>query len=328
MQPNQQPAQQSQSPEALPYQVPDYLHMEPAGGNAIKSRRIRPPFKVTAIVAVILIVAASAYFLYLWQKQNSPEALFYKALERSLSISYISRSLDVKAGSVSSTIKLKTDFSRPDSPKSDVLMDLRRVEAGGRITDISTRTIMSGINGYEFSISSANPESTISGLTKNEWYRRSTNLGGVIDFYINESEPLSMLNMSQGLIVMGNFNNEQRKTLIESIKSNDTYHINSTESDENGRLMKYSIKMDYAKINKLNLEVSKLLNVNQQLRIRAAYVKYQDLIIWIDKSSNSIVKMAYNGGNSKDNIDTKRTITYEYPASLTITTPTNPKDPQ
>lgn len=302
--------------------------MEPADVNKIGSRQGRPLLKFLAIVLIVLVVAASSFLVYLWQTQNTPEALFYRALERSLSTSYVSRNIDAKTGNVSRTIKLETDFSQPASPKSDVLMNSYRVEPGDKMTDISTRTILSGTDGYAFSILSAKPESTIGSLAKNQWYRRSTNLGGTINFYINESEPLSMLNMTQGLIVMGNFNDEQKKTLIDSIKSNDTYHINSVTIDDSGRLMKYSIKMDYTKINKLNSTVSKLLSINQQLTIRASYVKYQDLTIWIDKTSDSIVKMAYNGGSSKDNIDTKRTVTYEYPASLTITAPNNPKELQ
>jgi hypothetical protein len=324
MQPNEQDQNQqlSASPtqnqaQPLPYAVPEYLHLDPVTGQA--KRSFKKPILIT--LGLLLAMGTIGSIGYQVWQYNQPQALLYRALENSLQTRFVSRHFDIETSKAKNTIEGLTDLSDPANPKTSLSINSSNNEGKA---DYDIRLLNN--KEYVLSIKSAQPPTLFNSLAKDQWYRQPANFNSSIDFYINETDPLSSLNMAQGILVTGNFTSTQRNDLMTYIKTNDVYHVTGVEDSNDKKSYSYTVQMDETKLNGLNTEVAKLMNTSQHLTFHASYVPYQEITFWVTKATNMITKMTYTGGDNKNTINTKRSTTYDYPKTLSIAAPTGVKE--
>ena len=114
MQPDQQ---NNQSSNQLPYQVPDYLQLDPVTGQVRK-----PSFKlklIAIIVTLAVVVIALVSGLFMWM-QNQIDQRLYDALSNIMSSSYIARKITMSSTShnMNLSAQAESDCTNPLMCKS------------------------------------------------------------------------------------------------------------------------------------------------------------------------------------------------------------------
>ncbi len=323
MQPNQQDPSQQNLPPAEPYNVPDYLHLDPISGQPHKSKK---KLKLIALlILATLILAGAGVGAFVWS-MGTPERRFYQALDNLMQTSYVNRQLNVKVNNASLiSVGADSDFSTA-IPKSKINYHYTKPSAEG-----SGSTGQSEFEGDIIALSDQEftarlTQAPAGSLPKNaqldKWYKVSaptstttTNSATVYD----RLKLRGTLNTSYGLVVVGNINSDSRRQVLESIKSNNIYTIQESHSEtlDGKQATVYSVGIDYQKLTDLNDKIATLLNINKSNLI---YSKNDKITFWIDDTTNQLVKLKQETKQS----NTQQTVaeeTFSYPAKLTITAP-------
>ena len=249
MQPNQLP-----SNDPMPYQVPDYLQMGPAPGVP-PSRSRKGLFIIGAVIALIVIGVAAALFVL--SQSLTPEERFYAALKNSLQTSYVHKEVKIERTnpSLTTSISADSDFSNPDTPKSSLVytydgpkdakdVTKTRLLAGQIVTIDSTH--------YAGKIMTAAASLSPYGLKLNEW---STGVRGKA-WSAGNPDILGLYtdgNNSAGSFLVGDFSARGPDAIIELLRANNVYVIQSSGEKKVGdtTYTSYTIKEDYQKLSSL-----------------------------------------------------------------------------
>lgn len=302
--------------------VPEYLHMEPVADLVAvsrKKRRMRFILLSSVIVPIILIgLGALGYWMWL---QNTPQEKFYRALEKQMHVNYVKRSIDLKKGGSSAMTVALTDTSNPIQTKSDMTISEGAVG--------KTNFIVLDSNRYAVSVESASSEAAQGELQLNQWYDVPFHTAArkEVGYWIDEIGSPLILNSVQGLALIGNFSDGQRSRLMDYIRTQNVYRVLNVRTvvDHDIKLTGYNVQLSLDRLNALNKQAVKLLELKQLFTIQKPYPGYQEIVFWVSEATGMLTKITYNSGESKDKINTEQTVDYIYPDALSIKAPSKTK---
>ncbi len=331
MQPNQQDSSQQTAPSApLPYQVPDYLHLDPVTGQIKRSNNKFFIIVALCIVCVLLIMGAVIY----WQSlQLTSEQRFYQALEKSMETSYLHRDYNLKLTSQneqrSIVVAVDSDFSDPTDPKSYSQETYAQNLKGAAQRNYTEENAMTNSNNYDLLLKSASTSILGSDLKINQWYSIPVNTAADanVNYILDEIEPQNILNSVQGIILIGNISQAQRTQLMNYIETNGSYPIQNVQNTKrNGTSQTiYTIQLDRDKLNNLNKKAVSLLGLGQRHTIDPIHAQFENLSLWVDDSTGRFTKIEYTDTDKKT-VTIDKTITISYPSRLNKLTPVNIKE--
>jgi len=324
-----QPENQQPGPSIpLPYQVPDYLHIDPVTGQAPKSHK-KLKLILTVIVVVALLVVSLVAFLS-WESTAS-ERRFYGALDNLMQTRYLSRQYTEmkKNPAINASSTVVTDASDPANPKSDVTYTT------AQSTDYPTPKSSEGEyrvfdnKQYFGSFSKASSNALPEGMQLNQWYRFPAKNIGVskVEYNLDDLESLLMLNSVQGIVLFGNFNEADRTQLVDFAKANAVYSIlgNTTQNDNGKQLTGYTIQLNADALNKLNQKAADLTGISQVHQLSTAQAKEGTLEFWIDNSTGKFTKMTYIE-KEDSSITFEKSVSFGYPPKPSLAIPTDSKE--
>lgn len=346
MQPNQQDTNNSQGQPPVPggyvsptgANVPEYLHMEPVADPVVAAqKRKKKKLIVLAIVLIVVMLATIGAAIYWYMQHNDPQARLYRALERQMQTSYMSRTYDTKdsVGSENekkSSYKAETDLSDPVNPKSRGSFTESGYVNGNKSDKyiISTEEIMTKFPTSVFRFTDQTITSVARPLrTTGKWYEYSYLLNRndtsrkEIQYDLDGQIDLSEINTAQGIVLSGNLHREQRDSLMAYIKKNETYPITDTQtvSIDGSAAVQYTIKIDRKKINELNNEAKSLLGLQYFLKLSTDSSPDESLRLLVDNKTDRIVKMVYSYAYPYSNRKFERSMMLSYPSALSIAEP-------
>ncbi len=346
MQPNQQYDNNSQGQQPAPNgyvsptgaNVPEYLHMEPVADPVVttqKRKKKKLIVLVTALLLAILTVTGAAVYWYM--QYNDPQARLYRALEKQMQISYMSRMYDTKdsvssENEIKSSYKAETDLSDPVNPKSRGSFTESGYVNGNKSDQytISTEEIMTKFPTSVFRFTNQTSASVVRPLrTTGKWYEYSYLLNKndtsrkEIQYDLDGQIDLSEINSVQGIVLSGNLSSGQRDSLMAYIKKNKTYPIvdSQTISIDGSAAMQYTIKIDRKKINELNNEAKSLLGLQYFLKLSTDSSPDESLRLLVDNKTDKIVKIVYSYAYPYSDRKFERSMTLGYPSALSIAEP-------
>lgn len=328
MQPNTQEnsaksAQESRT-DALPYDVPDYLGLEAAPQKPKKSKIL---LRLTLFLApVVLLVVAGSLAYWYWQ-QNTPEAIFQRALENSMQTKYVKRTFNFQATLAKATLGItaESDLLEPTKPKSKLSYTYEYADIGNNDETQSATGEIIIVNSEDFiaTLSKASKNQLPGDANLNQWYRIDnpnintvTTTAATFDYFKIRDQ----VNTVYGIIPMGNFSATQSKEVLDAIKTGKVYGIKSatTETEKGVRAYKYTVSINYPELNNILAKISTLLNIEKTKIIFAG--SPSEITVWIDSSTQKIIKTAQKSANETAQSGETR---FQYPDIINIKAPEN-----
>jgi hypothetical protein len=338
MQPNQQdPNQQGATPPSAPqpvYNVPDYLHLDPIPDPSANQGNKKKVLLISVFIALFVVLAiALGIYIYKSQAGGTVEDKLYRALENTMKSDYVVRNYEAKLRDfdlvTTATMTIKTDASNPAVPKSDIQETYSQKEKQD-VTDsfVGQFRTFNDTEQHLMLSEKAETSNAFGDIAMDQWYVKqySTQERTTIGYALNRIETPRILNSIQGILIAGGVE-EQSKQLVDFIKSSGTYPILKTQSESNGNehLTRYDIQVDHDKLNNLNKKAVELLGIKQRLVIMPYADQSESLSLWVDDTTEKIVKMTYVGREIANNKSTDKTTKFDYPTTLSIETPNNSK---
>jgi len=295
MQPNQQDPYTQSIPPAQNSGIPEYLHMEAVSGPVSDGRRGKKKLLIGIVLFVMVAVASLGLFASWYLHYNSPQEKFYRALEQNLQVSSVKRVYTVKNTKPvkETSYEVETDFSNSAEPKTHLSYDDAKTSLTATTVKYTGEKIILDRSEYFDKITSASPKSAETGLALGQWGRRALNTSA--PYYFDGIDSLQGLNSVQGIVLTGNFSNEQRKELMEFMRSDAVYPVASSKArTESGRqLSDYTLTVDLDKINNLNKKAVSLIGSSQVIALAKSKTENGELRIGVDDVSGRIVTIAY-----------------------------------
>ncbi|USN96560.1 MAG: hypothetical protein H6797_05885 [Candidatus Nomurabacteria bacterium] len=319
-----QPNQQNSNQNGMPYQVPDYLHLDPATGQRSKSnKKLKLIFTVTLI---ILLVGGLGAAVFVWV-QGVPEREFYQAIRQFANEKYIKIVADGTASSESLKIDMTTtsDFSMKSAPRVDVNYSVSVSKDSdayglnkGRVAG-SLIALDSGDFYAKFSqIDNVSGTMAPNGLVQTGVWKHLSDLSKKAD--VSAYDPFGLRFTASTIpryVFAGNFG-DGVQSLLDIVKENNVYTIDGVNSGNDTDI--YTIILNQNGLKTASLQVDKLLGrtvsyatANQQSGV--VKVKF-----WINKTSGKITKLQ-NISDNKDRVPATTTMIITYPDTLSIKAP-------
>jgi len=328
MQPNQQDSNSQSAPSApLPYQVPDYLHLDPVNGQVKKSNK-KPLFIIVVIVFFIILVAGAITF-YLWQ-QKVPEQRLYGAFENLLQTPYVSRSETVTPANSTPILTAdgSTDFTHSSAPKSTINYHFVRpstTTAASNFESAGSLVVLNDTNFYG-RLSKLPTRLIPKGAALNNWYTISNPTATTLTNTAQDFDYAKLrysFNTVYGILSVGDLSANNRTAVINYIQTNKIYTIiSSNPQTVNGKKATvYSLKVNYPKLSDLDNTLANILNIDPSKTILSD--NGTPLTIWVDNNSDKIIKLSQVSGSiaNKDSVMAEET--FAYPTTVSITAPAN-----
>jgi hypothetical protein len=318
-----QPEQQNdQTPNQLPYQVPDYLQLDPVTGQPQKSSK---KLKLIFIVAIIVIIVGGlGGALFVWA-QGAMERNFYAAINSTLSVNYVTRTFNSTSPTNTTSAKVTSDLTDPASPKSRFDYTFSQSVIGnqpGAAIAIKGSEVVTANNLFFGRLSDTYSDSSEK-PTLNKWVKipdsDTTSVGMYDPFNFH-----TILNTFSGVVLIGNFNQDDRNQLVGFMQSNRVYSIQSsrqTSTDNNTPATEYTITIDEQKLMDLNKKAANLLGVDLLYDISADGVSGKVYKLLVDNSTNKLTKITFNSKDQDAKNATSGTIDFSYPQKVNIDVP-------
>lgn len=323
MQPNQPDLGLQNTAAPSGANVPEYLHLDPIVDPAVEAKKAKRRLFFVMIVAILIITAATASYWFL--VANSPKERLYRALEQSLVANYVTKQYTIVVkgaqGIETTTMKVNSDLSQPSNPKTSVEDYIyKRTNSYEPGRSIDGRVVIVG----DQQATAVSQNSMKTNETLNTWSLKTLANTAELSYSLADVESMPVLNSSQGIIVMGNFTNDQRISLMNEIKTQAIYTIvdSSTINDNNRSQTEYTILIDSSKLNQLNKSVARLLSMGQVLTHNNQRWSNQEILkLTVDNKTDKITKLYYAAGTEGKSNSVAKTITFTYPPALNITLP-------
>lgn len=332
MQPNQQNQDynQPQQPGNLPYQVPDYLQLEPAPDLSAKRNRVK---RVVIVLTIVLVVLAVGLLLYSWFK-DAPERDMYTSIGRSMQAKYLKRTITQKYPSENrmSHVIAESDFTDLSSPKSifqysnSVTLqqgpnqDAKQFVIKGNQVMINDQKLFEKID-------------SIDGLTTGKagdleigkWFGVSSNN---TRFATDAKFLKSYINSPLSFIPFGLTDGSKSNDLLQKIKDDRVYRIISSGSGEinSKQFITYDIEFSPEALAKVYESLSGTVTKEQIDESVSSFKIYSHIKLWVDRDSNLIAKIFASQQNDSGNEVSTYEVDYEYPNELTVAAPKNVVD--
>jgi hypothetical protein len=283
---------------------------------------------VIVIVILLLLIIVGGVGAYFWWQYNQPEASFYRVLENNLKINYVERKYTATYLGSAYDAKLqadaKTDFTKPESPKSSVSLHSDTTASGGETVTHETNYIMPGADTYMAMLHEKPQGSLSSKVATDQWYQMRFNSAGLdsIDYYLDQSPKQRMFNSPQGMLPIGNFTADQRSGLMNYIKAHNVYTMTKSETEQN--ITTYTVTLNTDALNGLNNEIATTLGV-KPIYIASKYLSgASKLTIVVDNKSEQVKQTSYTVPDG-DTYQFQGVVDYTYPANVPITVPSDAK---
>jgi hypothetical protein len=305
--------------------VPDFLHLDPIVDPASKGSALKRKLYILLVFLLGVLAAGAAYYWFFIF--NSVEERFMRAIEGGMQVAGISRSYEIEKPGRNSTITVVTDFSGDGYPKTDMLAKNVVRFPGGSESSSTIQTIITNDENYTFSVKAATPNSVPADINLNKWYRTDFHAAGRkdISYQISDIPSPLLLSSAQGIVPLGNFADGERKEILDYIRLNQVYIVDSVlkNTEDTKSLTGFKVYYDIAKINDLNKKLSEVRNASHAFSIQKPYPQYQETVFWFEDATGKFVKLTYNSGDSESDIDTKTSVMFAYPEMRSIETPEN-----
>lgn len=342
MQPNQQDNNnwQNQPPADGGYvsptgaNVPEYLHMEPVAD--LNARRPKKRKLITVAIAIIstVILGAAVFGIVIWL-QGASERRFYQALDSLMQTAYVARNISTTTSvgddffqqSRSATIDAQSDFSNPAKPMSSysykysyesndtTRQESTKEKAAADVVVLDESRYMTRFKEYS--------RLTTKNIQIGTWYEISASNDDYTKQLFDPGSLRNSINSSIGVVFMGTFDDNKRRSMIDSIQKNKVYTINQTHTEkiQDHSYSVYTVTVNVAKF----LEASKILygfSVGDQPT--GIDTSSNEIEIWIDEKTNLIVKtITKTRMQNLNNLSTNTTTQYRYSEKISITIPSD-----
>lgn len=321
MQPNQQNQDQNQPPQpaAMPYQVPDYLGLDPRIVSPVRPKKnTRRIVLLAGLLLAVLIVAGVATWL---MTQMSPEQRFYKALENSMSVKYVTRAITSVSDDSSKKliVKVESDFSNISSPMTRIAYEYSQAASASTAAFSLGADILHITRDERYARIKHAPVDFLGPSTKlNSWYKLPYSGSMYLDpFKLDEA-----YGSSSAQVVYGNFTADKRQQALDLIRANKVYTI---QEDKGGELehknaISYKVTVDRGGLNSLVQRLTASYGVGGEQVLRS---KDDSYLFVVDTASNRITQISYiaaSGGKNNSTVSNTELLTY--PESVEIDKPT------
>ena len=318
--PAEPPVSSESSSQPLLYQVPEYLKLDPIVEQ--KPRKLKKKFIVsTIILSTVLLIVAVVFLIWSWYR-DAPMRNFMKVLETSLSTPYLSRIYTISSKNPDTNVSIdsKTDLTDPLHPKSSFsykyFKSVQQDSSVFQVTIVGDVAIL-GNNLFEGRLTQV-PKVLLSpsqNIQLDQWYSMDESSLSVFDM-----PGLHLLvNNPHGSLIVGNFNADIRKVLVDYIRDNKIYVITEVSSDhlDNRSVTKYSLAVNDEQLLKLNKKVADLIGDKSYVQSPGSSKTF-DMTVWVDDSSNRVVKTSNVFTDAEVKSSETVQVQYAYPDKVII----------
>lgn len=288
-----------------------------------------------AVVTAIILAAAAGTYAWM-QQQNDPQQRLYRALESHMKTSYIQQDYtELVAGSsiVAIHVNGTSDLSSPASPKSYIKYS-RAVNKTGQVFSAGEQVALTEPEYFGKAsklYSSLGLTDSRGKPTLDQWYRIDHS-DDTADLTFDPIGLIGEVNTSTGDYLVGNFDNKARTELMNIIKTQNVYTINSSEntSVDGEAATKYSVTINSDQLSRLNDKAIELLGLTQKTPVKVE--DGQTNTLWVSHKTGRIMQterttesQATNWDGSK--IANTKTAKITYPTDVSaIAEPSNSID--
>lgn len=319
MQPNTQEnsakSAQGSSSETLPYAVPDYLGLEGAPQKPKKSKIF---FRLTLFLAPVALLAVAGALVYFYWQQNTPEALFYRALENNLKSQYVNKTYTLKTinqnANNGTVVDAKIDYSDTQNPYAQVTYAELRNEKKDPYVTIISRSSSASFGKLLLDTNSLE----LLDIRKGIWYEApNNNENGLFAFrsIFDRWNALSAARSQGGIVITGNYS--QASGIIEAIKQSGAYKLAKTEDSKyNDRhFTTYSVNVDPTKLFDVQSIITKQNggSVPPKSSFMSPLNVMNNAQFMIDKQLNMVSKISYTAKSTSLTPSFSVTIDISYP---------------
>lgn len=306
-----------QAPQTTP---PDYLGLTPVEVTPPPKSKSKKGLIIGVVLfALLAIITASIVGVYVWA-QGSPERQLYATLENAMQSPYITQKYTGTSVNPNATIEysVESDLSDPAAAQSQLEYKFES-DIGSSDLNIQGKQVVLPDGSFLSQVTKMSPESLLSEQFKlNQWAKLpSDNLG----FY--DVAGFHLLNSPFGILMFGQFSPSLRGELMSYIKSNNIYTVESTavETISGTKTTVFNIKLDTSALNKLYEKAGAALNIKLPFDAKVHFGTIKKLQLWVDNSTNKVVKSYLENIRKGDKVVSKNTIIYSYLSSIDITQP-------
>lgn len=266
------------------------------------------------IVSALVVVALVVVSIVGWLVQRSTVAsnytqVFNAALENHLAVKYIQQDYTFKRGSLSSTYKMKSDFSDPARPKT--IGDLSITSQGEELAS----KIIATTDYSEYGLLITTPEQ-MKKMPRNQWIHANS---------IQEAASYDLMGMGGGVnttfgeILVGNYTPADRKILLDLYKTHPVYSFTATKdvtalTVEGRKIYRYTVTFDKQACLAVNKEAARLLKISLD-KAKPCTADIESAVLDVDTESKHFIKAITKADAIQATLD------FSYPAMVSIDIP-------
>lgn len=331
------PAQSATPPQGTQPQQPTSLAQsnQPSSQDPPTPRKSHKGLLLIGGAVAVVILAATAG-AYAWmQQQNDPQQRLYRALESHMETSYIQQDytqLVTRTASATAHVNGTSDFTDPKSPKS-YLNYSRTIDSSSEVAAAGELVI---INKPEYFARASKLYSVSYGGVRNnpvadQWYQIGAK-DYLADLVLDPMGLAGEVNISTGEYLVGNFNETTRSELMNFIKTQNVYTINSSEdvTVDGEKMTKYNLTINSDRVNELNDKAVELLGLEKGTKKEIVKITDdQTNTLWVSRKTGRIAQTERTRDSPATKEDGSKildvnTVKISYPTSVSkITKPSD-----
>lgn len=328
--------QNQQSPASQPAQngyvspsgadVPEYLHMEAVADPVAAVRRKKRRRFILSLSILLPILLAGIGFLGYWVwLQNTPQQRFYEVLERQMQSNYANTKYVLKStgnSSKSITIAMVSDFSDVSIPKSRYSYAYEDTRDSRKIAG---EHVVMGPNEYSARlVMESRGDLDTLGVKPGEWYLVTSDAAHRGRSWSDAFDPFGLhtsINTPLTPLLAGNFDPNDRKRLLDKIRTDEVYEVKGVSDDDAGNVI-YTAVINSSKFSQLISYFAEQKNINTTKQgILSTSTISGEVKFTVDKLTQKITGASFSTEGTLSDPPYQVTMTISYPDSVVIKAP-------